>query len=284
MAPVREECILRDARTSTPAKLGGTRHEQEEASERFNDASRAFYLIVDTGQPERLARIGELMDECALFEVAVLTIREQGFQGYFGPKEYSHLERGGFRYWTMQNPLEFTVLVNRKPLAPEMPSREGEHGQPASSETLPEVYTSRYMASEVLSSGLVVPVHISMYPPEPLMGELTYELEHTVRELIPERRMYGDWREFSPTFWRHLDGIGPERVLARLRAIGTAHDGKPMALCCYEDLPKGQMCHRTIFAAWWREQSGQEVCELTNEGEVLKLVQLRHQIMPLRPR
>jgi hypothetical protein len=218
-----------------------------------------------------------------LFEVAVLTIREQGFQGYFGPKEYSYLERGGYRYWTMQNPLEFTVLVNRKPLAPGNLT-DVHKEQPNSSETLPEVYTSRYIAHDVLSSGLVVPVRVSMYPPEPLMGELPYGLAHTVRELIPERRMYGDWREFSPTFWRHLDGIGPERVLARLRTISAEHEGKALALCCYEDLPRGQMCHRVIFSAWWQEQSGQEVCELTNEGEVLKLEQLHHQVMPLRPK
>ena len=62
---MHEECIPRDARASTLTKVGGTRHEQEEALRRFNDASRAFYLLVDTGRPERLARIGELMDDHA---------------------------------------------------------------------------------------------------------------------------------------------------------------------------------------------------------------------------
>ena len=55
----------KDAYASTPGKLGGTRCEQEEALRRFNDTSRAFYLLVDTGQPERLVRIGELMDDQA---------------------------------------------------------------------------------------------------------------------------------------------------------------------------------------------------------------------------
>ena len=62
---MQEECIPKDAYASTPAKLGDPRHEQEEALRRFNDASRAFYLLVDTGRPERLARIGELMDDQA---------------------------------------------------------------------------------------------------------------------------------------------------------------------------------------------------------------------------
>jgi hypothetical protein len=62
---VQEECIPKDAQASTPTKLGGTRHEQVDVLRRFNDASRAFYLLVDTGRPERLARIGELMDNQA---------------------------------------------------------------------------------------------------------------------------------------------------------------------------------------------------------------------------
>ncbi len=40
----------------------------------------------------------------------------------------------------------------------------------------------------------------------------------------------------------------------------------------------------TIFSAWWQGQSGHEVCELTNVGEILKLKQLHHQVQPPRPR
>jgi hypothetical protein len=62
---VQNKSTLKDAYASTPAKLGSTHHEQEEALRRFNDASRAFYLLVDTGRPERLKRVGELMDAWA---------------------------------------------------------------------------------------------------------------------------------------------------------------------------------------------------------------------------
>lgn len=62
---MREESTPKDAYASTPAKPGGPRHEQEEALRRFNDASRAFYLLVDTGRPERLARVGDLMEALA---------------------------------------------------------------------------------------------------------------------------------------------------------------------------------------------------------------------------
>jgi hypothetical protein len=65
MSPVQEESTPKDAYASTPAKLGGPRRDQAEALRRFNDASRAFYLLMDNGRPERLARIGELMDDQA---------------------------------------------------------------------------------------------------------------------------------------------------------------------------------------------------------------------------
>jgi hypothetical protein len=65
ISPVQDKSTPKDAYASTSAKLGGPRHEQEEVLRRFNDASRAFYLLVDTGRPERLARIGELMDDQA---------------------------------------------------------------------------------------------------------------------------------------------------------------------------------------------------------------------------
>jgi hypothetical protein len=219
------------------------------------------------------------------FEMAVLHIREFGSQEYFGGQEYSYYEAAGHRYWTMMNPLEWTILVNRKELPPsddaEAPQDEE---QPNMSEKLPEVYTSRFLAKDVLTSGLVVPVRISMYPPQPLLGELPYELEHTVRDLVPERTMHGEWRRFSPLFWGKLEYLGMEKIASQLTAIASRYGGKPLALLCFEDLLKGQRCHRVILSAWWREQSGEEVCELTNEGEVLKLEQLHHQIQPLRPR
>jgi hypothetical protein len=62
---VQNKSTPKDAYASTPEKLGNTHHEQEVALRRFNDASRAFYLLVDTGRPERLARIGKLMGDQA---------------------------------------------------------------------------------------------------------------------------------------------------------------------------------------------------------------------------
>jgi hypothetical protein len=219
-----------------------------------------------------------------MFEMAVLHIREFGSQEYYGGSEYSYYEAAGHKFWTMMNPLEWTILINRKQLRPCVETGASQKEQPNMSETLPEVYTSRFLATDVLASGTVVPVRVSMYPPQPLLGELPYAIKHTVRDLIPERTMYGDWRKFSPLFWEKLEHLGPEKIAAQLTAIGAKHDGKPLALLCFEDLMKGQRCHRTIISAWWHERTGQGIPELTHDGELLGLDQLHHQVQPMRPR
>ena len=83
----------------------------------------------------------------------------------------------------------------------------------------------------------------------------------------------------------YLLGTAPSADIAsRLARVAKHTEKKPLALLCFEDLQRGQLCHRAIFLAWWREQTGREVHELTNDGEVFKLEQLHHQVMPLRPR
>jgi hypothetical protein len=59
-----EQSIPQDARASTPGGLPRD-DDHDEALRRFNDASRAFYLLVDSGRPERLEEVGGLMDRLA---------------------------------------------------------------------------------------------------------------------------------------------------------------------------------------------------------------------------
>jgi hypothetical protein len=47
----------------------------------------------------------------------------------------------------------------------------------------PRLFTARYLAENALTSGEVVPVRISMFPPQRLLGELPYELRYSVRAL-----------------------------------------------------------------------------------------------------
>jgi|TARA_B100000315_G_scaffold253183_1_gene291457 hypothetical protein len=47
------------------------------------------------------------------FLEAVRYIRENGVPKMFGGREYTVLYHNGFRYWTMDDPLEDTYLINR---------------------------------------------------------------------------------------------------------------------------------------------------------------------------
>lgn len=218
------------------------------------------------------------------FELMVLHLREHGSQEWFGGAEYTYLEVGGYKYWTMGHALETTILINRKEL-PGFAKQDKQDGQeePSEAEALPELYTARYFAENVLSSGVVVPVRISMYPP---IIPLNYPVEHEVGALMPERPMIGEWNKFSPMFWKKLDHIGPERIAKELAAISRQHDGKALALLCYEDVTpaRGHKCHRVVLSVWWHGVTGWKMPELTDDGEVLELHQLHRQVMPLRPR
>jgi hypothetical protein len=149
-----------------------------------------------------------------------------------------------------------------------------------------EIYTSRYLNFELLSSGLVVPVRISMFPPQRLLGELPYDLKYSVRALQPERHMLGEWPRYSTGIWKKLDTIGVEKITNQLAAISRAEGGKSLALLCFEDVTpaRGHKCHRVVVSLWWIEKAGYEIPELTNEGELLNLHQLHRQTAPILPK
>jgi hypothetical protein len=149
-----------------------------------------------------------------------------------------------------------------------------------------EVYLSRFLNYDLLSSGVVVPVRISMFPPQRLLGELPYELRYSVRALKPERHMIGEWPRFSTGMWTKLDTIGVEKIASQLAAISRAEGGKSLALLCFEDVTRarGHRCHRVVLSLWWLEKTGHEVPELTNEGEVLSLHRLHRQTAPILPK
>jgi hypothetical protein len=149
-----------------------------------------------------------------------------------------------------------------------------------------EIYTSRYLNFELLSSGLVVPVRISIFPPQRLLGELPYELKYSLRALQPEWPMVGEWPKFSIGMWTKLNTIGAEKIAAQLSAISEAEGGKSLALLCFEDVTRarGHECHRLVVGIWWVEQTGHDIEELTDEGEVLSLHRLHRQTAPIVPR
>jgi hypothetical protein len=145
----------------------------------------------------------------------------------------------------------------------------------------PVLYTARFFAEDMLMSGEVVPVRVSMHPP---VAPLPYLLEHTAETLLPERYMLGEWPHLSRTYWAKLDAIGPESIANELRGISERHDGLPLALVDYEDLVKGHRSPRIVFAAWWEAKTGQAVPELLDTGQALHYSELHKQVQPKKPK
>jgi hypothetical protein len=146
---------------------------------------------------------------------------------------------------------------------------------------LPQLFTARYMAEDVLSTSEVIPVRASLDPP---IIDLPYPVEETAETLLPERGMFGDSPRLSLMYWRKLDSVGPERIGEELAEISDRHDNLPLALLDYEDLVKGHGSPRVVFAAWWETVIGEVVLELTDEGEALHYTQLHKQVQPKKPK
>lgn len=145
--------------------------------------------------------------------------------------------------------------------------------------SLPQLFTSRYFAEAVLSTGEVVPVRVSYEAPIVPLG---YPLEETAKTLLPEYAMLGEWDHVSQTYRHKLDTLGVERIGEELSAISARHGGRPLVLLDYEDLVRGLRNHRIVFSVWWEEKTGQAVLELTNDGEKLHYSRLPRQVQPVR--
>ena len=65
-----------------------------------------------------------------------------------------------------------------------------------------------------------------------------------------------------------MECIGVEYI--RKLIAGYELLGKDVVLLCYEDVRKGESdwCHRTIFADWWREKTGEVIPELPDPSPV----------------
>jgi hypothetical protein len=121
--------------------------------------------------------------------------------------------------------------------------------------------TSRYAAREkVLASGLA-PVRTTVGAPRFALG---YKLAGNVSMIAPSGlRSIEDRAEFEAVYRARLDGFGVDKIRAALEDVARAAGAAGVVLLCFEDLDDpARWCHRTIFAAWWLEQTGEEVAEL----------------------
>jgi hypothetical protein len=123
-----------------------------------------------------------------------------------------------------------------------------------------KIVTSRYQAADrVVESGLV-PVGTTVGNPRFKLG---YSLAGRCGLLAPYG-LFGKGlseSEFRAGYIERLESQGVEKIGARLVEI-AGEDAPGVVLLCFEDVHAGEFCHRTIFAEWWTEQTGEPVHEL----------------------
>ena len=124
------------------------------------------------------------------------------------------------------------------------------------------IYTSRYSNKE-LADGKYYCVGISIGTPK---FKLAYRLENQCYSLAPKGYMLRmNLEDFKKAYYEKLNGIGKDRIINMVMKMerDAAAQGKDLVLLCYEDvrIPE-DWCHRTVFAEWWVENTGEIIEEL----------------------
>lgn len=119
------------------------------------------------------------------------------------------------------------------------------------------MYVSRFSNPE-LRTGKYTAVRICVGSPKWNLG---YELAGEIKDLMPFGLLQIEDKElYEKKYRERLDRIGIERIQKQLDAFGNE---KPVVLLCYEDVrDPSQWCHRTMFAQWLLEQTGEIADEL----------------------
>lgn len=119
-----------------------------------------------------------------------------------------------------------------------------------------KIYTNRYR-DFTPSQG--IPVRITYGSPR---WRLPYTIAASAKTVTPGRWfMEGTDEEFTERYRAMLESHGGARIRTELETISQLNGGKDIVLLCFDDVSKG-LCHRTIFAQWWQEKTGEEVKEL----------------------
>ena len=128
------------------------------------------------------------------------------------------------------------------------------------------IYTSRFSNPE-LKTGKYTAVRISVGSPRWKVG---YDISGAISELMPKGILgkYETKAAFEVEYRKRLECIGTAYIRKLLAGYETL--GKDVVLLCYEDVRKGESdwCHRTIFADWWREKTGEVIPELFDPSPV----------------
>lgn len=125
------------------------------------------------------------------------------------------------------------------------------------------IWTSRYSNKELQKSDKYYPVGISIGQPKFRLG---YELREQCYSLAPKGYMLNMSPDrFKPAYYEKLEGIGTEKIIGMVERLEARakNEGKDLVLLCYEDVRiESDWCHRTVFAEWWAENTGEIIEEL----------------------
>ncbi len=124
-----------------------------------------------------------------------------------------------------------------------------------------KLWTSRWQ-NRALETAPVVAVGISRGTPRFRVGYRYRRLP----DLYPDSWMFSikDDAKFNEAYRKKLDRIGPERIGDLLGKISDEEGGADLCLLCFEADPS--QCHRSMFARWWTERTGEDVPELESCG------------------
>lgn len=126
------------------------------------------------------------------------------------------------------------------------------------------IWTSRYSNKELTENKeKYYCVGISIGTPRFPLG---YTIETQCYSLAPKGYMLKmDLEPFKEAYYRKLEGIGADNIVNMVMRFekAAADQGKELVLLCYEDvrIPE-DWCHRTVFAQWYCEQTGEIIQEL----------------------
>lgn len=123
------------------------------------------------------------------------------------------------------------------------------------------IFTSRFSNPE-LKNGNYKTIRISIGTPKWNTG---YRLDGELSDLMPFNLKGMEYEVFQKEYKARLEKIGVEKIKSQLKHLQT--DGKDIVLLCYEDIRKpDDWCHRTIFASWWLEKTGETILELSDSS------------------
>ena len=124
------------------------------------------------------------------------------------------------------------------------------------------LYLSRFSNPE-LRTGKYTAVRISIGAPRWSLG---YTVIGAMKDLMPFGLLeVQDRALYEQKYRERLDRVGVDRILKQFDAYGYE---KPIVLLCFEDVrDPEQWCHRSMFAQWWLEQTGEVVKELLDPSQ-----------------